>query len=92
MLARNSRGIVTIRDVTRTAVAMEQLSKHVSAEKNSRNNRRAVFSVRSLPKGYKKDKEYCLSHSDKRHPSSRQRGPPPQSQDRNSETVVNIWS
>jgi hypothetical protein len=43
MPARNSRGIVTIRNVTRTAVAMEQLSKHVSAETNSRNNRRTVF-------------------------------------------------
>jgi hypothetical protein len=42
--------------VTRTAVAIEQLSKRVSAETNSR-NRKAVFSVRSVPRGYKKDKE-----------------------------------
>jgi hypothetical protein len=33
---------------------MEQLSKHVSAEKITRKNRRAVFSVRSVPRGYKK--------------------------------------
>jgi hypothetical protein len=56
MLARNNRGIVTIRDVTRTAATMEQLSKHISAETNSRNNRRAVFYVRSMPRGYKKAK------------------------------------
>jgi hypothetical protein len=61
MPARNSRGIVTIRDVTRTAVAMERLGKHVSAETNSRNNRRAVFSVRSVPSGYKMEEEYRLS-------------------------------
>jgi hypothetical protein len=40
----------------RIAVAMEQLGEHVSAEKNSRNNRRAVFSVRSVPRGYNEDK------------------------------------
>jgi hypothetical protein len=45
-----------IRDVTSTAVAMEQLSKQVSAETNTRNNRGAVFSVRSVPRGYKQDK------------------------------------
>jgi hypothetical protein len=39
MPARSDRGIVTIRDVTRTAVS----SIHVSAETNSRNSRRAVF-------------------------------------------------
>jgi hypothetical protein len=50
--AHNNRGIVTIRDVTRTAVAMERLDRHVSAE-----TRRAVFSVHSVPWGYKKDKE-----------------------------------
>jgi hypothetical protein len=43
MTERNIGGIVTIRDVTRRAVAMERLGKHVSAEKNSHNNRRAVF-------------------------------------------------
>jgi hypothetical protein len=52
-----SRGIVTTRDVTRTAIAMEQLGKHISKETNSRNIRRAVFSVRSLPKGYKRTKK-----------------------------------
>jgi hypothetical protein len=52
-----NRGIVTIPDMMHTAVAMEQLSKHVSAETNSRNNRRAVFSVRSVLRGYKNDKE-----------------------------------
>jgi hypothetical protein len=56
MLARNSGGIVMIRDVMRSAVIVKQLSKHVSAETNSRNNRRAVFSVRSVPRGYKMDK------------------------------------
>jgi hypothetical protein len=34
--------IVTIPDVTRTAVDMDQLGKHVSSE-NSRNNKSAVF-------------------------------------------------
>jgi hypothetical protein len=33
MLTGNNRGIVTILDVTPRAVSMEQLSKHVSAEK-----------------------------------------------------------
>jgi hypothetical protein len=56
MPERNNRGIVTIRKVTRTAVAMERLSKYVSVETNSRNNRRDVFSVSSLPSGYKKAK------------------------------------
>jgi hypothetical protein len=31
--------------VTRTAVAVEQLGKHIPAETNARNNRRVVFSV-----------------------------------------------
>jgi hypothetical protein len=57
MPARNNGGIVTIRDVTRTAVSMERLGKHISAETNSRNSTRAVFSVRSVPRGYTKDKE-----------------------------------
>jgi hypothetical protein len=61
MLARNNRGTDTIRDVMRTAVAMEQLNKHVSAENNSRNNRRAVFSVWSVLRAYEKDKEDYLS-------------------------------
>jgi hypothetical protein len=34
MPARNSRGGVKIRGVTRTAVAMEQLGKHISAKTN----------------------------------------------------------
>jgi hypothetical protein len=55
MLARNNRGIVTIRDVTRTAVAKEQLRKHVSVDMNPRNNRRAVFSMLPVPRGYIKD-------------------------------------
>jgi hypothetical protein len=42
---------------------MERLSKHVSAEKNTRNNRRVVISVRSVSRGYKKDKEGRLSKS-----------------------------
>jgi hypothetical protein len=53
--ARNNGGIVTKRDVMHTVVAMEQLSKHVSAETKTRN--RKSFSVRSVLKGYKKDKE-----------------------------------
>jgi hypothetical protein len=63
MPARNNtrRGIVTIRNVTRTAVAMKQLSKQVSAETNTRNSRGAVFSVRFVPRGCKKDKEDRLS-------------------------------
>jgi hypothetical protein len=40
-----------MRDVTRTAVAMEQLSKQVSVETNTRNSRGNVFSVRSVPRG-----------------------------------------
>jgi hypothetical protein len=50
MPASNNRGIVMIRDVTRTAVAMERLGKNVSAETNSRNSRRAVFPLRSVPR------------------------------------------
>jgi hypothetical protein len=57
MLACNNRGIITIRDAKRTIVAMEQLSKHVSAETNSCNNRTAEFSAWSVPGDYKKDKE-----------------------------------
>jgi hypothetical protein len=37
MLARNNRGIVTIRDVTRIAIAMEPLNKHVCAETYTQN-------------------------------------------------------
>jgi hypothetical protein len=55
MPSRNNRGIVTKQGVTRTAVAMEQLSKHVSAEKTTRNNGRVLFSVRPIPRGYKKE-------------------------------------
>jgi hypothetical protein len=61
MAARNNRRIVTIRDVTNTAVAMERLVKRIFAETNSRNNRRVVISVRSVPRGYKKDQEDRLS-------------------------------
>jgi hypothetical protein len=43
--------------VTRRAVAMEQVSKHFPAETNIRNNGRAVFSVRSVPRGYIKRKK-----------------------------------
>jgi hypothetical protein len=38
----------------RTAVAMEQLRKYVSAERNTSNNRRTVLSVQSVPRGYEK--------------------------------------
>jgi hypothetical protein len=51
-----NREIVTIRDVTRTAVAIERLGKHVSAE----TNRRTVFLMRSVPRDYKKDNELCF--------------------------------
>jgi hypothetical protein len=57
MPLHNNRGAVTKQDMTRKAVVMEQLSEYVSAEKTTCNNRRAVFSVRSVPRGYKKDKE-----------------------------------
>jgi hypothetical protein len=63
MLARNNRRIVTIRYVTRTAVAMEQLSKYVSAGTNMRNNRGALLSLQSMPRRYKKDKEDRSSQS-----------------------------
>jgi hypothetical protein len=56
MPARTNGVIVTIGDVTRTAVAMERLGKHVSTETNSRNNRIDVFSVRSVPRDYELDK------------------------------------
>jgi hypothetical protein len=55
--------------MTRTAIAIERLGKHISAEKNSRNNRRAVFSVRSGPRGFKKDKEYRYELVEKRDDS-----------------------
>jgi hypothetical protein len=61
MPARNNRGVVTIRSVTYTAVAREQLGKHVSTETNLHNSRRAVFSVWSMLKGCEKDREDCLS-------------------------------
>jgi hypothetical protein len=63
MSARDNRGIVTILDVTRKAVVVEQLSKYVSVETNTLtcNNRRDIFSVRSVPRDYKKDKEDRLS-------------------------------
>jgi hypothetical protein len=69
MRARSNKVGFTTRDMTRTAVATERLCKHVSAETNSRNNRRAVSSVRSVPRGYKKDKEGRLSQSSSRVPS-----------------------
>jgi hypothetical protein len=43
MPSLNNRGIVTLGDATRTAVATEQLSKYISTEKNSSNNKRTVF-------------------------------------------------
>jgi hypothetical protein len=57
--SRNSKGIVIMGDVTRTAIAMEQLSKHVSKETNYCNNKRAVFSVQSAPKGYRNKRTSC---------------------------------
>jgi hypothetical protein len=61
MPASSKRGIVKKRDVTPTAVAVEQLNKHVSAETNIR-NKRAVFSVRCVPRGYKKEKKEVRFH------------------------------
>jgi hypothetical protein len=61
MPARNNREIATMPDVTRAAVPMEQRGKHVSAETNSHNNQKVVFSVRSMSTAYKKDKEDRLS-------------------------------
>jgi hypothetical protein len=69
MPACNKRRIVTKRDVMRTAIAMEQLSKHVSMETNIRNNRRAVFSVQSVLRGYKKDKEDRSNQSSSETPA-----------------------
>jgi hypothetical protein len=46
-----------VRDVTRTAVAVERFGKHVFTEKNSRNNRRTVFyavRVEGLKKGQRR--------------------------------------
>jgi hypothetical protein len=40
---------------------MERLGEHVSTETNSRDNRGAVFSVQSVPRGYEKDKKDRLS-------------------------------
>jgi hypothetical protein len=51
----SNKGIVTIRDVTRTAVAMGQLSKQFCAETNTRNNRGTVFSMWFVPRCYKQD-------------------------------------
>jgi hypothetical protein len=61
MIARNNRGIVTIRDMTDTAVAMVQLSTHFSADRIHAPIEE-LFSVRSVSRGYKKDKEDCLSY------------------------------
>jgi hypothetical protein len=61
MTARNNKGGVTIRDVTRTAVAMKQMSKLVSAEMNTCNDKGAVISMLSMPRSYKKDKRDRLS-------------------------------
>jgi hypothetical protein len=36
---------------------MEQLGKHIFAEMNTSNNRRAVLSVQSVRRVYKKDRE-----------------------------------
>jgi hypothetical protein len=46
-----NKGIVTKRDVMRTAIAMEQLSKYVSAEATMHNNGGAVLSLQSILKG-----------------------------------------
>jgi hypothetical protein len=61
MPTHNDNGTVMKQDVMCTAIAMEKLSKNVSVETNTCNNRRAVFSVRSMLWGYKEDKEDRLS-------------------------------
>jgi hypothetical protein len=53
--------VKTILDVKHIAVAMERKLKQISAE-ISHNNRRAVFSLLTVPRCYKKDKEDRLSH------------------------------
>jgi hypothetical protein len=57
MPACNDRGSLSTRDVRLRAVVMKRLGKHFSAVTTLRNNRRAVFSVRSVPRDYKKDKK-----------------------------------
>jgi hypothetical protein len=42
---------------------MERQDKHVSEKTNSSNNRRAVFSLPSVPRGYKKNKDDRLNKS-----------------------------
>jgi hypothetical protein len=57
MPARNNRGNVTIRDATRTAVAMEELKRkriHATIEE-------LCFLCGPCPEGYKTDKEGRLS-------------------------------
>jgi hypothetical protein len=49
---------------------MERLNKHVSEKTNSRNDRRALFSVQSVPRGYDKAKEDCLIQSSFEAPAS----------------------
>lgn len=61
MAARNSIGIIRIRDVMHTADSMERLAMHASAKTNSRNDRKSVFSLLSVPKGYKTNKADRLS-------------------------------
>jgi hypothetical protein len=68
MPVRNNRGIITKCDVTHTAVAMEQLSKHVSTEEITRKNIRNVFFMRSVPRGYEKENEDRLSQRQARIP------------------------
>jgi hypothetical protein len=61
MPALCNRGLGTLRDVTRAAVAMERWGKHDSAETNSRNNRRAVFLWGSC-RGVMKDEGNLLAY------------------------------
>jgi hypothetical protein len=55
MPGRNNKGIVTVRDVTRAAVAMQQLNMRTTTEEpcflcglRLLNNRKAVFSVQPV--------------------------------------------
>jgi hypothetical protein len=60
MPARNDKGGVTIRDVTRTAVAMEQLSKQYPAETNYATIEELCFLCGPCPGVIKRTKKIIL--------------------------------
>jgi hypothetical protein len=65
------------------SITSQHLGKHVTAETNSRNNRRAVFSAWFVPRGYKKDKEDRLRQRRVRIP--------PVSRRRRRKMELNAW-